>query len=190
MPRWAVSLKSRGPEGFAKSQRVLVAWAFSCSVGAGLVYAEGNSTVRIGPSGEFLEFQRSSDAQIVKDFVPLYKSGNIRYFSAGVGLEERQAEYPPFSLKLIFTAGGKPYLTGVEVAIRASKGETAISIPKEQVEGPWLFVDLPLGTYDIAATYGTQKQFLQGITIVAGKQKTLYLRWAEDAGGRGNLPTE
>lgn len=190
MPGWAVSSKSRGSQGFAESLRVLVAWALYCSAGAGLVHAEGNSTVRIGPSGEFLEFQRSSDAQIVKDFLPLHQSGNIRYFSAGVGVEERQAEYPPFSLKLIFTAGGKPYLTGVEVAIRASKGETAVSIPKEQVEGPWLFVDLPSGAYDIIAVYGTQKRSATGVTIVAGKQKTLYLRWTEDAGSTVTAPAE
>ena len=38
-------------------------------------------------------------------------------------MEERQAEYPPFSLKLVFTAGGKPYLAGVDVTIKPAKGE-------------------------------------------------------------------
>jgi hypothetical protein len=93
-------------------------------------------------------------------------------------------------LKLIFTAGGKPYLTGVEVAIRALKGETAVSIPKEHMEGPWLFVDLPSGAYDITAVYGTQKRSLPGVKIVAGQQKTLYLRWAEEAGTTVHVPAE
>jgi len=93
-------------------------------------------------------------------------------------------------LKLVFTAGGKPYLTGVDVAIRALNGETAITIPKEEVEGPWLFVDLPTGTYDITATYGTQQQSLKGMKIVSGKQKTLYVRWPEDVGATVNLPKE
>lgn len=162
-------------------------WWFA---GQALLAAEGTSTVRMSPSGESMDLQRSIDGQILKDYFPLHQSGKIRYFSAGVGLEERQAEYPPFSLKLVFTAGGKPYLTGVEVTIRTVQGETAASIPKEQIEGPWLFVDLPSGTYNITATYGTQKRSATGVRIVAGKQKTLYLRWAEDAGATVHLLNE
>ena len=190
MPTWAISLSGRRRQRLREYQRVIVACALCCLAGGDLAHAEGNSTVRIGPSGEFLELQRASDGQIVKDYLPLRQSGNIRYFSAGVGLEERQADYPPFSLKLIFTAGGKPYLTGVEVAIRALKGKTAVSIPKEHMEGPWLFVDLPSGAYDITAVYGTQKRSLPGVKIVAGQQKTLYLRWAEEAGTTVHVPAE
>ena len=186
MPWETVPLRSRG------RQRLVTIFAsvLCCLAVAGLIYAESNSIVRIGPSGEFLELQRTSDGQIVKDFLPLHQSGKIRYFSAGVGLEERQAEYPSFSVKLVFTAGGKPYLTGVEVAIRTVKGETSVSIPKEQIEGPWLFVDLPSGAYDITATYGTQKRSATGVTIVPGKQKTVYLRWAEEAAATVNMPNE
>ena len=93
----------------------LVLW---CSGAAGVVCAEDNFVARVGPSGEFIELEHRRDGQIVKDHLPLHQRGNLRYFSAGVGLEERQAEYPPFSLKLVFTAGGKPYVTGVDVAIR------------------------------------------------------------------------
>lgn len=157
----------------------------------GVVYAEGRFPARIGPSGEFVELEHPSSGQIVKDYLPLHQIGEIRYFSAGVGLEERQAEYPPFSLKLVFTAGGKPYLTGVDVAIQPPNGETVVNIPKEQIEGPWLFVDLPSGTYGITATYGTHKQSLHGLKVVAGTQKTVYLRWAkEDAGAAPKVPTE
>ena len=164
--------------------------ALSLCGSAGLTHAEGGSPARIGPSGEFLEVEHSSDGQVVKDYLPLHQIGNVRYFSAGVGLQERQAEYPPFSLKLVFTAGGKPYLTRVDVAIQPVKGKTAITIPKEQIDGPWLFIDLPSGTYDISATYGKQKRSLQAVKIVTGKQKTLYLRWTEDAGAIVKVPNE
>jgi hypothetical protein len=157
---------------------------------SGWIYAEGGFPTRIGPSGEFLELEYPDTGQIVKEYLPLHQIGDIRYFTAGVGLLERQAEYPPFSLKLVFTAGGKPYLTGVDVAIRAVNGETAITIPKEQVEGPWLFVDLPTGMYDITATYGTQQRSVKGMKIMAGKQKTLYVRWPEDVGATVNQPNE
>ena len=173
------------------SKWLMFASALWCSAGVGVISAEGNFVARVGPSGELLVLEHSSEGRIVKEYLPLHQVGGVRYFSAGVGLEERQAEYPPFSLKLVFTAGGKPYVTGVDVAIRSLKGETAVSIPKEQIEGPWLFVDLPSGAYEITATYGIHKRSLQGLKIVAGSQKTVYLRWAdEDVGAAAKAPTE
>ena len=79
-----------------------------------LTYAEGGFIARVGASGEFLEMEDQHTGQIVKDYLPVNRAGEVRYFSAGVGVEERRAEYPPFALKLVFTAGGKPYLTGVD----------------------------------------------------------------------------
>jgi hypothetical protein len=165
---------------------VSILWFFA---GNGLIYGQ-SSQVQIGQSGDYLQLQRQSDGKTVSHYLPLYRKGNIRYFSAGVGLEEREATYPPFSLKLVFTAGGKPYLTGVEVDIRAVDHEAAIHIAKNQVDGPWLFVDLPTGSYDITATYGTAQRALHGVPIVAEKQKTLYLRWSEDAGVTLDVPNE
>ncbi|HET8721507.1 MAG TPA: hypothetical protein VFM24_05735 [Nitrospira sp.] len=178
------------PEGVARYTTIALASALAWCAGEGVICAEGHAVARIGPSGEFVELEHSSDGRIVKNYLPLHHSGNIRYFSAGVGLEERQAEYPAFSLKLVFTAGGKPYLTGVEVAIQPRKGDSAVSISKEHIEAPWLFVDLPAGVYDIIAVYGTEKRSATGVTIVPGKQKTLYLRWSEDAGAAVHAPAE
>ena len=76
------------------------------------------------------------------------------------------------------------------MAIRNVKDHTAVRIPKEQIDGPWLFVDLPSGIYDITATNGAQKRSATGVKIIAGKQKTLYLRWTEDAGASLKLSTE
>ena len=157
---------------------------------AGIELAEGGPAARIGESGEFLELNYQANGQTVTNLLPLHRVGNVRYFSAGVGLEERAAEYPRFTLKLIFTAGGKPFLTGVSVTITPDKGGTALTIPQEQVEGPWLFVDLAPGLYHITGTHGGQEQQLKQITVEAGKQKTVYLRWQEDRGIAGQLPSE
>lgn len=152
--------------------------------------ADSGAVARIGASGEFLELSHQVDDRTVVDTLPLHRAGAIRYFSAGVGLEERTAEYPPFLLKMVFTAGGKPYLSGVSVTIQPAKGETVLTIPQDQVEGPWLFVDLPAGIYDVTATHRDSKQGLKGVKVEAGKQKVIYLRWAEDRGIAGNLPGE
>lgn len=152
------------------------------------VQAEGNSVVKIGRSGEYLELEQND--QIIKDYLPLHRTAGARYFSAGVGLEERSASYPPFPLKIVFTAGGKPFLSGVAVTIRPAKGGTAIVIPREHVEGPWLFVDLAVGLYDVTAADGSHVQHLKGIKVEAGKQKVVYLRWMEDHGVAGRVPAE
>jgi hypothetical protein len=107
-----------------------------------------------------------------------------------VGLEERAAEYPPFPLKVVFTAGGKPYLSGVSVTIQSAKGGTVLTVPPDQVEGPWLFVDLPAGDYDVMAAHRDNKQGLKGVKVEAGKQKIIHLRWTEDRGIAGGLPDE
>lgn len=145
---------------------------------------------RVGASGEFVELSHQVDGRTTVDTLPLHRAGDVRYFSAGIGLEERSAQYPPFALKLVFTAGGKPFLSGVSVTILPVKGGAAVTIPQEQVEGPWLFVDLAPGAYDVTAVYLDSKQLLKGIKVEAGKLKTVYLRWKEDRGFAGSLPAE
>jgi len=161
---------------------IMTSWA---SVGA-----QEGTIGRIGESGEFLELEHRVNGQVVKNYLPLHRSGGIRYFSAGVGLEERQASYPPFTLKLVFTAGGKPFLSGVDVTIKAAAGGPAITIPREQVEGPWLFVDLPAGRYGIAATYGGRTQELKPVVVTPGKPQTLYLRWSQESAAPVKIPSE
>jgi hypothetical protein len=172
------------------AKQLLVVAILLLLAGQSLTHAESAFVARIGQSGEFLEIIDQSSRQVVRDDLPLYRSANIRYFSAGVGMEERRAEYPLFSLKLVFTAGGKPYLTGVEVTVSWKKAEGAIMVPREQVEGPWLFIDLPSGRYDISAMYGNEKQESKDVRVAEGHQTTVYLRWKEDVGPMRPLPTD
>ncbi len=147
-----------------------------------------NPIAKVSQSGESLDWEQ--DGQVVKDYLPLYRSAGSRYFSAGVGLEERAASYPPFSLKIVFTAGGKPYLSGVSVTVQPATGGAALVIPRENVQGPWLFLDLSPGLYDISAADGGHSQQLKRIKVEAGKQQVLYLRWTEDYGVAGRAPAE
>ena len=77
-----------------------------------MTVAIAGPTARISQSGEALELDYQGDGRSYTDTIPLYRAGEVQYFSAGVGVEERSAAYPPFPLKLIFTAGGKPYVAG------------------------------------------------------------------------------
>lgn len=156
---------------------VLALWGSLCG---GMSLAEGGSVARIGESGEFLELEHRVNGQVSKDSLPLYRAGGVRYFSAGVGIEERRAEYPPFSLKLVFTAGGRPFLAGVAVTIQSAKGGPSITIPPDHVDGPWLFVELQPGTYHLTAIHDDRTQGLKGVTVEAGKTKTVHLRWSDE----------
>ncbi|MDO8356211.1 MAG: carboxypeptidase-like regulatory domain-containing protein [Nitrospirota bacterium] len=160
-------------------QILIPAFVLLSSLCVGVSFAD-DPVPRIGESGESLELEFQVNGQRSKGSLPLYRAEAVRYFSAGVGIEERSAEYPPFSLKLVFTAGGKPFLAGVAVTIQPAKGGPAINIPQEHVNGPWLFVDLPAGTYRVTAIHAARTQGLKGIKLEAGKTKTVHLRWSED----------
>ena len=143
---------------------------------------EAGGVARVLPSGDGIQIDYQGAGGTQQDIIPLYQVGKVRYFSAGIGLDERQAEYPPFALKLVFTAGGKPFLTGVTVTIQGPKGTDKIVIPGDRVTGPWLFVDLPAGTYDISAVQADQTQTMKAIKVDRGKITVVHLRWPEDRG--------
>ena len=161
---------------------IVAAFVLCVCLREGISLAASEVVARIGDSGDSVELSQQIDGRTVVDTLPVYHAGSVRYFSAGIGIEERSAEYPPFSLKLVFTAGGKPFLAGVAVTIRPAKGGPPIDIPRDHVNGPWLFVELPSGTYHLTAIHADRTQGLKGVTVEAGKTKTVHLRWSEDRG--------
>ncbi len=60
-------------------------------------------TARITQAGDGIELEYvGEDGKSVKELIPLHKKGSARYFSTGIGMEERTAQYPRFPLKLVF----------------------------------------------------------------------------------------
>ncbi|MCW5794542.1 MAG: hypothetical protein KIS97_09390 [Nitrospira sp.] len=142
----------------------------------------GGSTVvaHVLSDEEAVELEIPTDIGVQKERLPLYRLGAVRYFSAGIGQVERTASYPLFSLKLVFTAGGKPFVSGIAVTLRQPKDGTVLTIPGEHNTGPWLFIDLPDGTYQISATLGGVTQQVNNLTVRRGHVITQHVRWAED----------
>ena len=137
--------------------------------------------VRVTTSNDSLELQISEDGGTpVKETIPIHRMGSIRYFSAGIGLEERSAHYPAFPLKLVFVAGPKAYLSQVSVTITDREGKVHLQVPPKQVTGPWLFLDLPPGNYDISAEGPGKASIKEHVTLSAKETKTIYLRWKEE----------
>src|SRR5262245_22287253 len=100
--------------------------------------SEAKTSAVLLPAGDELELQYGDRPARDKTVIPLHHAGDIRYFSAGVGLEEREAVYPAFPLKIVLVVGGKPYLARVAVTIADENKSVKLVIPKEEVTGPWL----------------------------------------------------
>lgn len=78
----------------------------------------------------------------------------LAYLSGGVSLDERttlQTQGSGYSLWVV-TAAMKSgaYLSNVHVTIRDAK---QIAVFDGRLDGPWLFVDLPLGRYEVQAAF-------------------------------------
>ena len=108
---------------------------------------------------------------------PIYEKNSVQYFSAGLGKEERSLTYPPYSLKLIFVQGERAFLAGITVQISDASGKHLLTIPGEEVQGPWLFVDLPKGKYSIEGTKSGGATIGKSVMISQEKTKTLHFRW-------------
>ncbi len=127
-------------------------------------------------SKKFLEIPLSSDQipQILR--FPLHEQQSIRYFSAGLGKEERSLSYPPYSLKLIFVQEGGAYMARIGVDI-VSEFILLASIPPEHVQGPWLFINLPKGSYIVNATDSSGRKLTKTIRVSNNQTTVSYFRW-------------
>lgn len=76
-----------------------------------------------------------------------------RWISGGVGSESRaelDAASHDYSLKIVFAVKEhEAYLSDVPFVIRDGGGTT---VAEGVSEGPWLYVDLPAGSYEVEAT--------------------------------------
>lgn len=108
---------------------------------------------------------------------PLYEQDGIRYFSAGIGKEERSLPYPPYALKLIFVKGDRAFLASVFLEIRTKDGNEVITIPAKEVQGPWLFIDIPNGNYLIKATSSDGKTLEKSVKISKNSSSVVHFRW-------------
>ncbi len=108
---------------------------------------------------------------------PLHEQQNIQYFSAGLGKEERSLKYPPYPLKLVFIQGKGAYLAGVSVDVETKDGKTVLSIPGDQVQGPWLFMNIPTGTYVVRGTDSRGRSIEKTVIVQADSPTVTHFQW-------------
>lgn len=106
--------------------------------------------------------------------VPIQKYESVRYYSAGVGVDERRQVPQLFPLRMVFKTDKGNLLSDADVTITA-KGTTVFRGRAQN--GPWLVVDLAPGTYDIAAVQDGKVQTAKGVRVAAGKHRTVTMQW-------------
>jgi len=106
--------------------------------------------------------------------VPVQQYESIRYYSAGVGIEERRELPQLYPLKVVFRTDAGHLLCDADVTIAAG-GKTVFRGRAEH--GPWLVVDLAPGSYDIAAVQDGVSRAVKGVRLAPGGQRTVVLTW-------------
>jgi hypothetical protein len=106
-------------------------------------------------------------------------AGGVSYVSGGVGtdsIERLNSLAKDFNLKLVFAMKSGDYVSGVKVTIADAAGKTLLDTTSE---GPWFLTRLPLGSYQIVATFAG-KADKRTIAVGAEKLKTVDFRWSSE----------
>jgi len=101
--------------------------------------------------------------------------GDVPAVAGGVGLNARDAlrsDAPRHNVKMVFTLDTGNYLADVNVKVTDSSGKTVIDGVSD---GPWLYAQLPPGSYTATATYEGNTVTKRFSTGKGGT--TTYFRW-------------
>jgi hypothetical protein len=105
------------------------------------------------------------------------------YLFGGVSSNEREAmeqRAKEYNLKLAFAEKSSPYLSGVTLALASARGGEILSIA---TNGPWFFIQLPPGTYEVGATFKGEMKQIKNLNVAANKSLQQTLIW--DLGEKG-----
>lgn len=157
--------------------RSLIVGVVCVAVAGHALSAIGASLSKLSSNGTSIEIIDSAENGDIVDFIPIFQSGKMKYFSVGVGKLERELTYPSFPLKIVFSEVGGAYLSLIAVTVWAEDGTYVGQIPGSHVKGPWVFIDLPSGKYRIKAIKGVTEKIHDSITLTTNKQRTLSFVW-------------
>lgn len=103
------------------------------------------------------------------------------YLSGGVGADERLAleeRAKGFNVKLVFAEADGSYVANVKLEIAGGKAEAILSTT---TTGPWFYIQLPPGIYNVKATFGGQSKEIKKLLV--SKDKITHQVFVWDPGG-------
>ena len=107
--------------------------------------------------------------------LPLFILGMMLYifliYSAEEDFLKRKKKY---SLKLIFSNERGEYLSEVTVTIFGQKGESILTTVSN---GPWFFINLPSGMYDLEVSFRKKSKRISQVKIDEKSQTVIGVRW-------------
>ena len=126
-------------------------------------------------------FTRSSQAWANKLDVPGILAAvtvqGLPYLTGGVGSDERAVMVRMgvgYSTKLVFAGRTGNYLAGVGVAVKDQSGKVVTDI---NGAGPWLYIKLPPGIYDVDATFEGKTVELDKFQVIQGRSVVRLIQW-------------
>jgi hypothetical protein len=99
------------------------------------------------------------------------------YLFGGVSSNEREAmeeRAKDYNAKLVFAEKKGPYLSGVRVTLSSAKEGEILDLV---TEGPWFYIRLPEGTYDIRASFKDETKQIKNINVTKDKRVQQIFIW-------------
>jgi len=104
----------------------------------------------------------------------------VQYACTGVGDAKDDPKWGNYAVKLMFTTGGRAYVSYVQVKITDGAGKDVLVA---DCDAPWLVVNLLPGTYKVSATAIKKYTKTASLTVTGGaKQVELAIRFPEISG--------
>ena len=107
----------------------------------------------------------------------------ISYACTGVGESKDDPKWKAYPLKLMFTAGGRAYVSEVDVSIQDSSGSVVLKV---NCDSPWLVAKLKPGSYSVSAKADGGTMKTARVTVPATGQNELAIRFPSIPVGTGN----
>ena len=106
-------------------------------------------------------------------------ANGVSFVSGGIGttsIDRLSSLSSDFNLKLVFAQKSGDYVSDVKVTIADAAGKTLVDTTSE---GPWFMTKLPMGNYQIVATFAGNAE-KRSVAVGAEKLKTVDFRWASE----------
>ena len=112
-----------------------------------------------------------------ESFLQKRREKSITFLSGGVSERERenlQEMGKKYSLKLVFSKKKGEYLSAVTVKILDQMDKTILTTVSN---GPWFFINLPPGVYNLEASFKSDKKRISDVKIEGRTQNVVSIQW-------------